>query len=678
LATTRSLLDRAILRLGTTLAVLLAMGAQTLLSNKGLGVRWGIIPGLAVYAVAAFVFLVSRRRRERHRREGALPGDHGDRERREDTWTLPFAWEWGLVALIILGGGYLRVYRIDIIPPGLNNDEAINALEAREIVDGKPFSTITERGLNRESLFHHLAAVSFEQKTLALNSLRAVPGLFGLLPRSVTTGGGIELLTQILPLRIVAIGVGTLTLLALYLFARSRFGWRVALLATLLLAVSPWHLLYSRVGLRAILAPLFAIVTIGLFLRALDTGRLRDHLAWGVILGLGFWTYTSFRVIPLAIVAFLLLRRVLDPVRARKAIGRRPVLMAGGIAAALIVLIIVLSGTSLKTFLLRGAYASMPGQASYGWNLLHAATMLNYLPAGYGVIQSRGFISDGVSATYPLVGFEPETVPVAALATLGLLCAAWSLIAGRRDPTLSLILLCVIALILVVGPMGPSLTRMLQNVPWICLLASMVAWQVADELAALWRPLGRVIAATAVVGIATMASVQGFEQYFLKAGRSERAMQFFWPNQTVMGLFVRSGLPPDPIVYILHSYGRETLTYLVGDRPDVYLINDPGTLDLNAIGRMKRSAVFIVEYSEYSRPFAEVLRYLVNEFRAYADMSTIADPRFDPDDVIFYKLVLWKDASGQLIAPPGAGPSVVPGAPLSLPGEPSAFPDSLP
>jgi hypothetical protein len=566
-----------------------------------------------------------------------------------------------------------------MIPPGLNNDEAINALEAREIADGKPFSTVTERGLNRESLFHHLAAFSLSHPDLALNPLRAMPGLFGIRPQSVRVGGAGDLLTQIAPLRGVAIVVGTLTLLALYLFARGRFGWRVALLATLLLAVSPWHLLYSRVGFRAILAPLFAIITVGLFLRALDTGRLRDHLGWGMVLGLGFWTYTSFRVVPLAIIAFLLLRRVLKAGRPTREIERRPILIAAGVAAALIVLILSLSRISPLAFVLRGSYASMPGRASYGWNLLHAATMLNYVPTRYGVIQSRDFISDGVSATYALAGFEPETVPVAALATLGLLCAAWSLLAGRRDRTLSLILLCFVALVLVVGPMGPSLTRTLQNVPWICLLAAIVAWQAADELATLWRRLGRVIATAAVVGIATMVSVQGFEQHFLKTGRSKRAMQFFWPSQTIMGLFVHNALPPGPIVYILHSYGRETLTYLIGDRSDVYLITDPSTLDLDAIGKMKRSAIFIVEYSKYSRPFAEVLRYLVNEFRTYADMSTIADPRFDLDDVIFYKLALWKDAAGQLIIPPGAEPSVVPDAPLSLPGEPpSLFGDPPP
>ena len=61
---------------------------------------------------------------------------------------------------------------------------------------------------------------------------------------------------MVFPLRAVAIAAGVLTLLALYLFARERFGWPVALVSAAFLAVSPWHILYSRVGERAVLAPL--------------------------------------------------------------------------------------------------------------------------------------------------------------------------------------------------------------------------------------------------------------------------------------------------------------------------------------------------------------------------------------------------------------------------------------
>ena len=122
-----------------------------------------------------------------------------------------------------------------------------------------------------------------------------------------------------------------------------------------------------------------------------------------------------------------------------------------------------------------------------------------------------------------------------------------------------------------------------------------------------------------------------------------------------MGLFVRS-LPPGPIVYVMHSYGRETLTYLIGNRPDVHLVTDPATLDLDAIVRMPRSAVFVVEYSEYSRPFAEALAHLMRRF-PQGEMTQVADARFDPDKPIFYTFNLYKDEGGGPATPPPAAPA---------------------
>ena len=396
-------MERLAGRFGTTIAVVLALVAQTLLSNKAFGVALGIVPGVALYVVAAVIYLMSRREKERSGAATTSGDESGGAGHTP-------AWEWGLIILILLGGLYLRLYRIDAIPPGLNNDEAINALEAREIMQRDGFPTVTERGLQRESMFHYLAAISMRNGDLLSNLMVAMPAVFNLRTIAVRDPAGREMLELILPLRAVSIGIGVITILALYLFARSRFGSKVALLAALFLAVSPWHLLYSRVGLRAILAPLFAIATIGLFLSAIERGRrpdhpiwrsFLDHAAWGVFLGLGLWTYTSFRVVPIAILAFLLLHRFIDPSRSAIRSGeRRPILIGAAVAALLLVVNISLSGLGPLGFMLRGAYASLPGMQSYGSNLLHSVTMLNYLPMRYGVVQTKDFIGDGVSAVH--------------------------------------------------------------------------------------------------------------------------------------------------------------------------------------------------------------------------------------------------------------------------------------
>jgi len=676
---TASWLLAAVDAAGLPMAGALAFGGQFLLSLKTLGAVAGVAPGVALYAAAFGLLILTLAREKRRGGDGAATrNDVAGRP----AW-LPAGVEWGLLAIILAGGLYLRLYRIDIIPPGLNNDEAINALEVKDIGDRQwyEFQSLTVRGLDRETMFHYLAALSSRMSHAGVGLLRAMPGLFGLQTRLVAD----ELMDLVFPLRGVAIVAGTLTILALYLFARRFFGWSVAVAAATFLAVSPWHVLYSRVGLRAILAPLFAIVAVGLLLRALESGAIRDHLLWGAAVGLGLWTYTSFRAVPVGMVVFLLLRQVHAPEGGRwgeraGALLSAPVVR--GIAAGAAVMVVALSilmafsPAGPMRYLVRGAYAALiTPKADYLRNLLSASTMANRFPASYAVIQSDAFISDGVSTVYGLIGLEPETVTAAALGTLGLLYAAWlGFAARRRSPAAALVLCCVVALLLTVGWAGPSLTRMLMSDVWLCLCAGLLLARVGESVAGLRRPLTAWLGAPVVAGLLALGCVQGFNNYFLQAGRSERAMQHFGPTQTIMGMFVRS-LPPGQLVYVLHTRGPEVLQYLTGDRSDIHLVADATTLDLDAIIRLPRSATFVVEYA---RSFAEALRYLIVRY-PQGDMTQIADARLNPDKIIFYTFSLYKDASGQPIAPPGGfapppGPGTTPGGGFP-PGGAAPLPD---
>ena len=672
------------------LAAVLAFAGQFLISLRS-GTPWTtILPGAVLY-LAAFGLLVLGR--TGHAAAGdAAAGDAAAGDAAAGDAAAPRFLtgrvEWTLVALIVLGGLLLRLWAIDVIPSGLNNDEAINAIEANEIAAGKPFATLTQRGLNRETMFHYLAAFSFRNPGLLLNVLRAVPVAFDLNPRFIND----SMADAIIPLRAVSILAGTLTILLLYLFARSAFGVRVALFAALFLAVSPWHLLYSRTGERVILAPIFAIATAGLFLRAWRTGRLPDHLLWGLAAGLGFWTYTSFRAVPVALVAFILLfawRGARGPAVPAADEARRRIGLAAGIGIAGVILIglMLLSGMSPLGFLARGAYAATPPQTHWLQNLVHAVTMQNYFPLRYAVIQSDEFISDGISASFGAIGLEPDTLLLAAFATLGLACLAWRGFVRRRDPAAALLVLMILALWLTVGWLGPSLTRMLLNLPWLCIAAAIVAVGVWDGLADLLRPVGArlpgfaaarlavVVPVLLMAGVATLAFAEGYSNYFLLAGRSERAMQHYGPTQTIMGMYARS-LPQDQDVIVLHTLRVDTLHYLIGNRPNVQYVTDTTKVSLERLISSPRTITFVVEYS---RPFAEPLRSLMMRF-PQGDMGQVADARFDPDKVIFYTFTIWKNEAGQIIPAPGAPPlppgSVPPpgGAAPGGPGGPGAPP----
>ncbi|MBI1950271.1 MAG: glycosyltransferase family 39 protein [Acidobacteria bacterium] len=668
LAPGASWLDAALLAFATPLAATIALAGQFVLSQQR-GLYRSLVPGAALLGLALLllIFALGRRRPV----GGALPdraAADGPAARR-----LPARVEWVLVALVLAGGLHLRLYRVDLVPWGLNNDEAINAIEAQEIAAGKPLASLTVRGLNRETMFHYLAAFSFKFAGMELNLLRAMPAVFGLSPRLVQD----PLMDLVFPPRAVAIVAGALTLLALYLFARDRFGWRVALLAMAFLAVSPWHLLYSRVGERAVLAPLFAIATIGFFLKALDSGRMRDHVAWSVFLGLGFWGYTSFRAVPIALAAFVLLRRPLGWTagHAGDPRARRAALAAIGIAAGILLVLMLLSPIGIMGFLTRGAYATLISpKANFPLNVFCSLGLAHHFPGRYAVIRSEAFISDGMSATYGLIGLAPETTVVAALSALGLVYAAWRAL-RRKDAACGLLVLCFLALVLTVGVAGPSLTRMLPNAPWVCLFAALFASLMVSDLAAIRPPLTAWAGGLLIVPLLAWSCAQGFANHFLRAGKSEQAMEHFGATQTIMGMFVRA-LPPDRPVYVLHTLRVDTLRYLIGDRPNVYLISDPSAFDLDGVIKTPKTTTFIIEFA---RPFAEAMRYLIMRY-PLGDATQIADARFDPDKVIFYTFTLWKDESGQAVPapdayapgamPPGTPPPGVPPLGAPPPGAP--------
>src|SRR5437867_949408 len=277
-----------------------------------------------------------------------------------------------------------------------------------------------------------------------------------------------------------------------------------------------------------------------------------------------------------------------------------------------------------------------------------------------------------MSTVFGLIGLAPETTVVAALSLLGLAYAIWRTL-RRQDATAGLIVLCFLTLVVTVGLAGPSLTRMLVNVPWLCLFAALIARRLFEDVAALRPPLTVWLGALLIAPLLAWSAAQGYTNYFLRAGKSEEAMQHFGATQTIMGAFARA-LPADRAVFVLHTLRVDTLKYLTGDRPNVRLVSDPSSLDLDGIIKMPASATLVIEFA---RPFAETMRYLIMRY-PLGDATQIADGRLDPDKVIFYTFTLWKDETGQPVPPPdayapGARPSGAPPPgdvpPLGQPGQ---------
>lgn len=180
-----------------------------------------------------------------------------------------------LFAAILLVAAFLRLYRLDTLPAGLNGDELFNAIDALKI--GKAGWPIYFPGNNgREVFFHYLLAGSLRGLGNTIFALR--------LPAAL-------------------LGIGSVALV--YVLSRDLLKNRtIALLASWLIAVSIWPIMHSRWSLRAISLPFLCALAVWLIGRGLEHGRQRDWLAGGIAFGLVAYTYIPARAFPLVLLGW--------------------------------------------------------------------------------------------------------------------------------------------------------------------------------------------------------------------------------------------------------------------------------------------------------------------------------------------------------------------------------------
>ena len=202
------------------------------------------------------------------------------------------AWrsEWLWLLLILLAAAFLRLWRLDSVPPGLTHDEANNVHDAAAVLDGeRPLFFPVAQG--KEPLYPY-----------------SVAALMAVLGRSPWV------------MRLTSAIWGLLLVAATYSWVRRAFDTEVALLTAAGLAVGFWPVTTSRLGLRAIALPVMFVASawflwgaIGLRSREREKARhaeslrhsVAQYLLSGLALGLCLNTYLAARLMPAVLLAFL-------------------------------------------------------------------------------------------------------------------------------------------------------------------------------------------------------------------------------------------------------------------------------------------------------------------------------------------------------------------------------------
>ena len=189
---------------------------------------------------------------------------------------VPRRTEWLLIIAILLAAAWLRVYRLDGVPPGWRDDEVVETTVHAALIQQGHWLLFFPQAEGQEPLYHYLSAAWISVAGQSLFSVRLVSAYLGLL-----------------------------SVAALYRLARYLFGGPTALLAAAALAISFWALMYSRFKLRQVgeVAPM--LLAFYFFFRALGprATRTRFALLAALFLSAALYTYFAARAVPLILLA---------------------------------------------------------------------------------------------------------------------------------------------------------------------------------------------------------------------------------------------------------------------------------------------------------------------------------------------------------------------------------------
>ncbi len=109
--------------------------------------------------------------------------------------------------------------------------------------------------------------------------------------------------------RAPALFAGVGSVIFLFYIARRLMGLRGALIASALLSVQSYHIWVSRLGIQDGVVIFFLLLTLLLWMLAIERGKWWLWTLWGVSLGLGVLTkYTSIIIVPILVLHALLFR----------------------------------------------------------------------------------------------------------------------------------------------------------------------------------------------------------------------------------------------------------------------------------------------------------------------------------------------------------------------------------
>jgi 4-amino-4-deoxy-L-arabinose transferase-like glycosyltransferase len=489
----------------------------------------------------------------------------------------PTALDLTLLTLVTAVAGALRLAWLGAIPYGVHSDEAQVGTDVHRILHGDFIGVYTHAALGQPSGHAYLTTPSIWLLGDSAFSLR-------------------------LPLALV--GLAAIPLL--YLLVRVSFRRTEAFFASAMLAVSYWHLFYSRVAHWSISYGTVVLAVLLCVMLGMRSRRRRWFAAAGALLGLGAYTYNIYPIAVVAVLAFLAIM-TLTRYRTELRWWTGCMLWMGG--AALVVAAPMLN------------YLADPD--AYVWKHIDNYSEVNVMrshefhnAAAWGKVglladQARTFARAYTTTSHPDSvdgnGLRPMFDPLTlVLLALGAIMA----VRMRHEPMVIAALCCVLIIPLPAIPQTQSIMRQpLGAAPFAMFIAAL-------PLAAAWRAATTMRrwpgAASMAVVLAALAMIAGItvHDYFWTWRKDEWPRLIYFSPMTSASIYMRD-LPPDTLIYFYSdraTINLETRQFLAPDVRGIDRSSEFSPYEGSIDNPNRRQPVVYVLLGEYLSLLPEIKR----------------------------------------------------------------------
>lgn len=472
---------------------------------------------------------------------------------------------WIIFFAIILLAVFFRFYKLNVLPPGLHPDEAANGLDIFRILENRDYRIIYNTNGPREALFFYIQAIFVYFMGNTILALRMAPAL-----------------------------LGVVSVIVIFFATKAWFNRRTALITAFFMAVTPWIVIIQRDGFRASTVPLF----LGLFMwfgaKAYQTKKTVYFLLSAIAIGLGFYTYTAFSMIVVALflgtVYMLIFRRSWISQNWKKLL--LSLLVFGVVMAPLIYTTIKDPG---------GSTARAGGTSFLNKSLNDGKPLQTLLSSTAKTLLQYNYVGDS-NNRHNLDGQPLLNTFVGIMLIVGLVASFYHF----KRPRYAIVIIILASMLLPALLTAEGLPHALRSIGTAVPIL-MLAGVGTNYLLYVWyksfpiNHLARVVGVTTICVLLGLTLIQSYRAYFIAWAQSPKTYQAYNELAVSIANYLLANYQPNQNYYVvMGGYDANPIQYLTHNKASYQLLDQQQLMNL-PIEQPKQTIVIVPVGSDHDK-----------------------------------------------------------------------------